>query len=255
MSGTSSTERAAAWVYSGVWAILASWFKVPADPPVLPASDGEVARSFKPDRAFLRYRKLYFWLGLVAFDALLTLGWFAIWVSSPIVGLVLFVPYLIVAIVPDILVYIAIHLQYDTTWYVMNSRSLRIRRGVWIIQETTVTFENVQNVDIRQGPVQRCFGIASLVVHTAGGGGGGEHAKAGLQGGHIALLEGIGDARAIRDLIMHNAAVSRSAGLGDDPASNTTRRDRDAGVWIWTPAHKAILREIRDVARSAASVS
>jgi uncharacterized membrane protein YdbT with pleckstrin-like domain len=42
--------------------------------------------------------------------------------------------------------YIAIHLRYDTTWYVHGDRSLRIRRGIWVIHETTLTFENIQNV-------------------------------------------------------------------------------------------------------------
>lgn len=256
MSTNSTTERAAAWVYSGVWAILASWFRVPQEPPVLPASDGEVARSFKPDRAFLRYRKFYFWIGLVAIDVGLTAAWVAVFIALPILGAVLFLPYLVVAIVPDIVAYVAIHLRYDTTWYVMNSRSLRIRRGVWVIQETTVTFENVQNVDVRQGPVQRYFGIASLIVHTAGGGGGGEHAKGGLQGAHIAVIEGVKDAREIRDLIMHNAALSRSAGLGDELTPLTLmKRDGDARVSAWTPTHLAILREIRDVARSAAGAA
>ena len=38
------------------------------------------------------------------------------------------------------------------------------------VQEKTMTFSNVQNVSIRQGPMQRLFGIADLEVRTAGGG-------------------------------------------------------------------------------------
>ena len=64
----------------------------------------------------------------------------------------------------------ALHLRFDTTWYVMTERSLRIRRGIWVIREMTITFENVQNVKVQQGPLQRFFGISSLVVETAGGG-------------------------------------------------------------------------------------
>ena len=65
------------------------------------------------------------------------------------------------------MVYVALHLRYDTTWYVVTDRSLRIRRGIWVIEETTITFENVQNVSITQGPLERAFGIATLVVDTA----------------------------------------------------------------------------------------
>ena len=38
------------------------------------------------------------------------------------------------------------------------------------MHETTISFENVQNVEVRQGPLQRYFGIADVVVQTAGGG-------------------------------------------------------------------------------------
>lgn len=66
-------------------------------------------------------------------------------------------------ILPDVVAYVAIHLRFDTTWYVMTERSLRIRRGIWVLHETTITFENVQNVVVNQGPVQRFFGIANVV--------------------------------------------------------------------------------------------
>ena len=77
------------------------------------------------------------------------------------------------AVLPDILAYIAIHLRYDTMWYVMTDRSLRCRRGIWVIFEHTITFENVQNVHVRRGPVQYFFGISTVVVETAGAAEGG----------------------------------------------------------------------------------
>ena len=63
---------------------------------------------------------------------------------------------------PDVFAYVGIHLRYDTTWYVLTDRSLRIRRGILTIHETTISFENVQNVEVRQGPLQRYFGIADV---------------------------------------------------------------------------------------------
>ena len=61
-------------------------------------------------------------------------------------------------------------LDYDYHHYVITDRSLRIRAGVWHVHEMTMTFANVQNISIRQGPLQRLLGIADLVVQTAGGG-------------------------------------------------------------------------------------
>lgn len=168
---TERVERAAAWVYRGVWGVVAGWFRVPTDRPSLPVAPGGFVETFKPAPAFLRYLKFWFWIGLLPSDIATVLAWGAITIVVPWLGLLLVPAALVVAIAPDIVVYVALHLRYDTTWYVVTDRSLRIRRGIWVIEETTITFENVQNVSITQGPVERAFGIATLVVDTAGGGG------------------------------------------------------------------------------------
>src|SRR5438552_283717 len=187
-------ERASRWIYGGLWAVLVRWFKVPDHPPTLPIPSGEAMESFRPAEGFLRYLKFLFWIALSAFDVPLIAGWLILTIAFPIAGAILALPVLFLAIAPDIVAYIAIHLRYDTTWYVMTSRSLRIRRGIWLLHETTITFENVQNVEIKQGPLQRYFGIADVHVDTAGGG----SEKAGKHGslasaGHRGLIEGISD--------------------------------------------------------------
>lgn len=234
--------RATQWVYRGVWGALASWFRVPADPPALPSSAGEPVESLRPAPNFLRYLKIPFWLVLILIDGLLTIGWIAILVNDKTLGIALFPVYLVVAFVPDIIAYIAIHLRYDTTWYVLSDRSLRIRRGIMSIRESTITFENVQNVKVSQGPLQRYYGIANVVVETAGGGSAGVHGG-GSSGSRAGVIEGVADAVRIRDLIMAKARRSRAAGLGDDrpDAAEST----PAG---WSAAHLEALRAIRDEA-------
>ena len=164
-------ERASAWIYRGIWAILVRWFRVPDRPPTLPVPPGETLASFRPAEGFLRYLKFLFWIVLLLIDGAILIGWLAITIAVPWLGAVLAIPAFLIAVVPDVIAYIAIHLRYDTTWYVMTSRSLRIRRGIWTIHETTISFENVQNVTVTQGPVERLFGIANVRVDTAGGGG------------------------------------------------------------------------------------
>ena len=177
-------------------------FRVPAQPPDLPTAPGENLESFRPAPGFLRYLKFQFWIGLAIIDLLIFFGWVAITVAAPIAGVILAVPALVLAILPDIAAYVAIHLRYDTTWYVMSHRSLRLRRGIWVIHETTLTFENIQNVSVRQGPLQRWFGIADLLVETAGGGG--DANSAGHSGlSHRGLIEGVANAEQIRDQILH----------------------------------------------------
>ena len=247
MAASGRVERASRWVYEGLWGILAQWFRVPQEPPTLPCLPGDSLESFRPAEGFLRYLKFQYWLVLAIIAGPLALGWIAMLAASPLAISVLTPLALVVMIVPAAVAYLAIHLRYDSTWYVMTGRSLRIRRGIWIIHETTITFENVQNVEINQGPLQRWFGIADVHVDTAGGSApqpGKQGAAAAL--GHRGLIEGIADAPRIRDLILDRLRRSQSAGLGDEAHRVHAA---EAG---WTAEQVTILREIRDAAAELA---
>ena len=241
-------EQVSQWVYQGLWGVLTRWFHVPAHPPTLPALAGESIQSFRPAQGFLRYLKFQFWIALIVIDVLLTIGWLALGIAAPLAGVLITPLALFLIVAPDVVAYLAIHLRFDTTWYVVSDRSLRIRRGIWIIHETTITFENVQNVTVSQGPLQRWFGIADVVVETAGGSGGRGEQHAGMAAGHQGMVEGLDNAPQIRDLILSRLKRSRSAGLGDDHAPTAP----SAGL-LWSPAHLACLREIRNAVRGIAS--
>ncbi len=223
--------------YRQVWAVLVPWFRVPREPPTPPALPGEAVDSFKPADGFLRYLKFWFWLLLWPMDVLILVGWIAVTVEIPWLGVILALPALALAVIPDVVAYVALHLRFDTTWYVMSDRSIRIRRGIWVIRETTITFENVQNVKVSQGPLQRRFGIANLVVETAGAAAaaGKGHARVGNQG----VIEGVSNAAALRDRILARLRATRTAGLGDED---------DRGGAALSAEHLAVLREIRDLA-------
>jgi membrane protein YdbS with pleckstrin-like domain len=109
-------------------------------------------------------------------------------------------------------------IDFNRRWYLVTDRSLRIREGVWTVHERTMSFANVQNLEIRQGPVHRLLGIAALEVRSAGGG----HGKtAEAQGGkqiadlHVAYFRGVDNAEEIRDLILARLRGLRDSGLGD----------------------------------------
>ena len=122
--------------------------------------------------------------------------------------------------------YTWLRLEYEMRWYLATDRSLRLREGLWNVREMTLTYANVQNVTIEQGPLQRLFGIADLVVQTAGGGGGsagrgpGErHAK--KRSLHEGRLHDVEQPERIRELILAHLRHLRDGGLGDaeDPES------------------------------------
>jgi len=208
--------------------------------------------SFQPSEGYLRYIKFWFWLLFWPMDVAILVGMIALYITVPIVAIILTVPAIILAVAPDILIYIGLLLKYDTTWYVMTDRSLRIRRGVWVIHEVTITFENVQNLRIRNGPLQRYFGIADLIVETAGGGvsAGGKHGGDSM--GHNGIIEGISNAEELRDHILASLRHSKTAGLGDEDHAH----DRDhpaAKAAGWSREHVEALRAIRDEVRAMAA--
>jgi uncharacterized protein len=50
----------------------------------------------------------------------------------------------------------------------MNEMGLEIRKGVWWQHRITVPRDRVQHTDVEQGPVMRRYGLAKLILHTAG---------------------------------------------------------------------------------------
>ncbi len=113
-----------------------------------------------------------------------------------------------------------VRLDYTQRWYIVTDRSLRIREGLRTVREKTMTFANVQNLSIRQNPLQRLLGIADLRVRTAGGGGGksdggsddDEDEDKSL---HLATFRGVDNAEVIRDLLLDHLKRLRASGLGD----------------------------------------
>ena len=45
---------------------------------------------------------------------------------------------------------------------------LHIRHGLWLRMVTVVPFGRVQHIDVAHGPLERLFGLATLILHTAG---------------------------------------------------------------------------------------
>ena len=52
--------------------------------------------------------------------------------------------------------------------YHQSADRLRVVRGLWWRRDITVPFGRVQHLDVTQGPLERLFGLGTLVLHTAG---------------------------------------------------------------------------------------
>lgn len=58
--------------------------------------------------------------------------------------------------------------SYGYTWYWLTDEGLYIQRGVFWRRKTLVPRNRIQHTDVAQGPLQRKFSLAKLVVYTAG---------------------------------------------------------------------------------------
>ncbi|WP_327051770.1 PH domain-containing protein [Halomicrococcus gelatinilyticus] len=59
-------------------------------------------------------------------------------------------------------------LRYRVWRYEVQEDALYLERGVVKRVESSVPYVRVQHVDTQHGPVERAFGLASVVVYTAG---------------------------------------------------------------------------------------
>lgn len=68
--------------------------------------------------------------------------------------------------------------EHRHTSYKVDARGIEIRKGVFWRQAIHVPRSRVQHTDVSQGPIERGFGLGTLVIYTAGT----DHARVDLAG-------------------------------------------------------------------------
>lgn len=205
--------------------------KLRTTPPHLPEGT-TLVRTLKPSDRWLAYRYLaalfgllyqFVMAGVAAVAALTQLH--GGWMLAVLIALVEFV------IIGFTLV--AIRVDYELRHYLVGDRSVRVTQGVWKREEVTLSYANIQNLEVAQGPLERVFGFKSLTISTAGADAGPAN---GLGASHLVTLAGLPDADELRVLMLSMLKQHRDTGLGD--------------VHVATPAalDLARLTEVRDAA-------
>jgi membrane protein YdbS with pleckstrin-like domain len=203
-------------LYNQLKGVVLDLLRCPSEPPEPPTGSHDSVQVFRAAPAYLRYRILMMWVGLVPVLLAETVVALVLLVSQPVLGLLAALAILVFAVGKTVFFYVVTRLDYEMRYYLITDRSLRIRDGVIEVREVTLTFENIQNMRIEQGPVQRMFGLYDLVVDTAGRGASPNpedpaHGSALNQ----AVFRGIGRPAELRDLIMTYLRQIGTSGLGD----------------------------------------
>jgi len=143
-------------------------------------------------------------------------------------------------------------LLFEKRWYVVTDRSLRVREGVVLVREMTVSFANIQDVAVTQGPIERMLGLSNVRVTTAGGGGGhGNHKQAGPNL-HQAWFRGIDNAEEVRSLILERLRALKDSGLGHHEEQSSPTAPAVPTVAV-RDALRAVLEEARALRRSVSA--
>ena len=203
-------------MYETIKGIMLSVFKAPGGTPNPPAGHSESIRIFRASEKYLNYQ-LYIFAAIAFLKALvLFVICCVILYNAPVIGLIFLAAAGLFWCAFVVIGYFTIRMEYDMRYYIVTDRSLRIRKGIWTIVEHTLTFANIQNVSIEQGPIQRMLGISTLVVETAGGGGAVSQQQGQIGPNyHCATLQGLEEAELFRDLILNYLKkLPHSSGLG-----------------------------------------
>jgi len=112
-------------------------------------------------RNVLRLRAAMFWLpvalGSLILDRLVLHEFPIAGLAPMLVGLIAFSAILV-----------APERVYRRLGYSVDGELLRVVRGWLFHSDTIVPFVRVQHIDVKRGPLDKMFGTATLVVHTAG---------------------------------------------------------------------------------------
>jgi membrane protein YdbS with pleckstrin-like domain len=235
--------------------------------PPQPAAPRERVRVFRASRNFFRYNVVRWTLTQLGALAGIVFGFAFLralpgtvpdeairWIRiAEAAAAVIFVAQLPVT-------YAMLRLDFEQRWYVVGERSLRIREGIVTVREQTISYANIQNMAIRQGPLQQLLRIADLEVHTAGGGaaaGDGKNPRAAGRRMHVGTFHGVDDAGAIRDTIRARVRMYRDADLGDpdDSAVPAEAVGTESLEGVRLAAGRAVLEEVRALRKAFPAVA
>jgi membrane protein YdbS with pleckstrin-like domain len=152
----------------------------------------KIGEDFRPAQEL----KTLYYLEMLLIFAVIILPWYlpvvifvpldiAFWIS---VGtFIFFMPFFVLSLV-------WIPLYYKTVVYSLTNNEITWKRGVWFRNTGIVPYNRITNVDVKQGPMSRMFGIASVKIQTAG--------YSGTQTKSEISIEGMKNCKELQDIIM-----------------------------------------------------
>jgi membrane protein YdbS with pleckstrin-like domain len=190
--------------------------KLDERPPHLPEGSSLV-RQLKPSTAWLSFRYLAVLFGLlnqvIGVGVVATLAVINVETWGVLIASVLVLAEL--AIIG--LGLVTTRVDWEMRHYLVGDRSLRVSLGAITRREVTVSYANVQNLEVSQGPLERLFGFKTLILSTAGA----ANTHPSAENLHEIKMPGLENADELRELMLGMLKHQRDAGLGEPQAHAT----------------------------------
>ncbi|WP_376697193.1 PH domain-containing protein [Wenzhouxiangella sp. EGI_FJ10305] len=130
------------------------------------------------------------------------------------------------------IVYFFTKRYYARLEIVLTRRDLKVRRGIWNVEEKSVPLEKITDLALNQGPIMRLFNIKGMKVETAGQ----------SSEGALVTITGIDGVDDFRDAVLDQRdRVSDWQDEDDKPAQPQAETSEEA-----TAGSLEVLGEIRD---------
>ena len=127
-----------------------------------------------PPRERLDPRALRLWqigeaLQSLVFVALAVAGTIVLIVATDLNPVVCLIPVALVVIIGIADVILVPSLRWRHWRYDVGELEVDLQRGLWTITRTRIPMARIQHVDTRRGPLERHFGLATVILYTAAG--------------------------------------------------------------------------------------
>jgi uncharacterized membrane protein YdbT with pleckstrin-like domain len=147
-------------------------------------------------RAMLSFHLKWFVITLVAFALLVGIDWIGVDLPASAIGAVL--------VVGIAITIVAGWLQRFFTQYTITTKRLHIRRGVLSKTETSTNVDRIQNITVKQSPVDRIMRVGTIDFDTAGD-----------EGSDRLAFHGVNDPQDLRERIMQARDEEKRVGITD----------------------------------------
>lgn len=77
-------------------------------------------------------------------------------------------PFLLAVVVSFLSIFVHPFIEYEQWGYCITDEKVEFQHGIYYKKKTIIPISRIQHLNIKQGPIQKIFGLATIEIYTAG---------------------------------------------------------------------------------------